>query len=241
MTSAKQEVLRELAQRIREIENAPRQARGGTSLTGSPLAVLVPEGRLPAGSLVELLAASEGAGAWTLALLLAQSATRGVPAGAQAAVSERALVIVDIQECFYPPAAVKWGIDLARTVVIRSLRPRQAYAAFQQALRCPAVGAVIGWFERLSVLDVRRLQLAAESSGSVGLLLRPKGALRQPSFAALRLLLTPLDSPTAARRVRLEVVRSQDGKAGHSILLEIDDETGHVRVPAGLAPATSGT
>jgi protein ImuA len=201
---------------------------------------------LPAGALVELLEAAEGAGAWTLALLMARAACG----------QRRVLVVADLEQCFYPPAAAKLGIDLERAIVIRPPRPRDAYVAMDQALRCPAVGAAIGWHDRLSALDCRRLQLAAESGGGVGFLLRPRGSLRAPSFAAVRLLVTPLASTQPARRMRIDVLRCQGGISRYrepggtgparlagptpSLVLEIDDETGDVHPSAGLAAAAAG-
>jgi hypothetical protein len=186
---------------------------------------LLPEKRLPAGSLVELLSEASGAGAWSLALLMGQ----------QVCGEQRALVMADLGRSFYPPAAVKLGVDLARTIVIRPRTWRDAFVAIDQSLRCPAVGAVVGWCDRLKAVDFRRLQLAAETGGGLGLLLRPAALLRQPSFAVLRLHVTPIGTSNGARRIEVEMVRCRGGKEGGRLLLEINDETGHVRVPAGLA------
>src|SRR5262249_59820004 len=73
MSSVRSQVLEDLAQRIQEIEtscHSRRQPRLSFGLAA--LDELLPEGRLPAGSLVELFSAAGGAGAWTLALLLAK-------------------------------------------------------------------------------------------------------------------------------------------------------------------------
>jgi protein ImuA len=195
---------------------------------------------LPAGSLVELLPLAEGAGAWTLALLM----------GKQACGESKALIIADGQRCFYPPAACKLGIDLRRTLVIRPRQREKALAALVQSLRCVGVGAVIGKFEQVSSAEVRRLQLAAETGGGVGFLLLPESARRAPSFATVRLVIQTLVSrpehdPANAkrkqlpRRIQVEVARLRGGKSGQFFLLEVDDETGHVRVPAPMATAAT--
>src|SRR5438132_13708755 len=99
MGAARGELLRTLARRIQDIEAgraAPKQS--STPSLGIPrLDALLPGRRLAAGSLVELLAAREGAGVWSLALFLAK----------QVAAESNALVIVDSERCFYPPAAAK--------------------------------------------------------------------------------------------------------------------------------------
>ena len=73
--ASREDLLRRLAQRIRDIEASERpHFHDAVSLGIAGLEQALPEGRLPAGSLVELLAAAEGAGAWTLALMMARHA-----------------------------------------------------------------------------------------------------------------------------------------------------------------------
>jgi hypothetical protein len=232
MNPARSEMLQSLAQRIREIESShcPHQ-QPPVSLGVPGLDEILPEKHLAPGSLVELLPAAEGSGIWTLALIMAK----------QACGEGRALVIVDVQRSFYPPAALKLGIDLARTIVVRPGKQNDAYAAVARSLRCPAVGAVVVWSDPLSTLDCRRFQAAAEAGGSLGLLLRPVRALHTPSFAALRLLLTPIASGKRPRCIQVDVVRCRGAKSGQSLTLEIDDETGDVCMVAGVArqPASS--
>src|SRR5262245_8370272 len=222
-------VLRHLAQRIREIEANARPHQTTIPLGVPGLDKILPHGRLPAGALVELLQTTHGAGVWTVALILAR----------QACGEDKVLLVADSQRCVYPPAAAKLGIDLERTIVVRPKAPTGALIATAQGLRCAAIGAVASWFDKLTALDFRRLQLAAEAGGGVGVLLRPIAALRVPSFATVRLLVSPGPSLDHRRRVRLEVVRFRGGKSGQAVTLEIDDETGSVRVSAPLAPATA--
>jgi hypothetical protein len=120
---------------------------------------------------------------------------------------------------------------------VRPKTQRDLTAAVTQALRCEAVGAVLGWCERLSALEARQFQLAAETGGGLGLLLRPAAILATPSFATVRLVVTPAASVNFFRRLHVEVVRHHGGATGQSLLLELDDETGHVRVPAEVAVA----
>lgn len=273
MKSLKQtRLIEHLARRIRAIEQKERRP-AATPFEDATLEKILPQVR--GGSLVELLSAIPGAGAWTLALLLAK----------QMCGERKALVIADAQNSFYPPAACKLGIDLDRTIVVRVLSPTRKqvagakpwhswhpwhpppfsqcfvrgkdakppnasvlstsargtrsslFAAIVQSLRCPAVGAVMSWFDHLPSLDFRRLQLAAEAGGGLGLLLRPASALRAPSFAAARLLVTPVPSGKEdVRRMHIEAVRMR-GKTGQSVIVEVNDETGDVHLPAELATA----
>src|SRR5262249_46313196 len=149
-------------------------------------------------------------GALTLSLFMARRACR----------QDKVLIVVDQESRFYPPAAARQGIELDRLIVVHPRTPQDAVLAVDQSLGARALGAVICWPERLAAPAFRRLQLAAEAGGGLGLLLRPLTAQRTPSFAALRMLVTPVASDEAARRVRLEVLRCRGGKTGQSIILE---------------------
>jgi protein ImuA len=224
-SSSHRQLLRDLAQRIEQIEARP-QKRSALTLDQAGLGEVLPA--LPAGSLVELLSGVPGAGAWTLSLLLAAHACE-----------RRALVVADLRRSFYLPAAAKLGVDLGRTIILRPRSWPDACAAIEQSLRCPAVGAVLGRCQALQTVDLRRLQLAAEAGGGLGLLLLPSQFRRVPSFAALRLLVSPVSTgEPRLRRFRVEVLRCRGGKEGQSVILEIDNETGHVCLPAALANST---
>jgi hypothetical protein len=224
------EILRQLAQRIEEIESHQRPTGRSAVPLGIPaLDGLLSDRGLPAGSLVELVSTADGAGAWTLGLILAR----------QAVGELKTLVVVDGSQCFYPPAAARLGVDLQRSIVVRPQTPEDGYAAANLSLGCAAVGAVLVWCDRLSGLEGRRLQLAAEAGSGLGVLFRRAADLRGPSFAALRIEVTPCPSVDSSPRLRLDVVRCRGGKCGQSLVVEIDGETGDVRVLPEVAPATT--
>ena len=215
----------ELAARIRAIEQRYR-APTAAPPAAFPLAGLLRADCLPAGALVELLG-QDGAGAWSVALITARALCG----------TQRALVIVDGAGTFYPPGLAGWGVDWQRVLVLRPPTPAAALQALEQALRCPAVGATVAACPQLRTRECRRLQLAAEHGGGAGLVLRPESARRWSSFATLRLEVAAVASRERCRRLQLTVLRCRDGVEGRTLLLEIDDATGDVRVPAGLAAA----
>ena len=157
--------------------------------TGVPaLDRFLPGGGLRRGTLVEYLAASGNCGAGTLALNAARAAcgparalvvveTLGQPA------SEPGDTMVLPSPRFYPPAAAAWGLDLSRLLVLRPASQADALWALDQALRCPGVGAVWARWNTFDPRDFRRLQLAAESGGTLGLLIRPARERGQPTWA----------------------------------------------------------
>ena len=174
------------------------------------------------GSLVEWLGAGSGSGATSLALIAAREAQR----------DGGTVVVVDRSATFYPVAAAGWGLSLASMILLRPASDRDAEWALDQALRCAHVAAAIAWPQRLDGRAFRRLQLAAEESGAVGLLIRPLAAQREPSWADVRLAVRPRASP-ASRRLSVELVRARGRLAfqGRTIELEIDESTGDVHEP----------
>src|SRR6476620_8064803 len=157
--------------------------------TGSPiLNRLLPAGGLQRGTLIEYLTVGPGNGAGTLALAAAREACQ----------DGRALVVVEqgsgvrdqesgvSRSWFYPAAAAAWGIDLSAVLVLRPVSEADAVWALDQALRCRGVGAVWATCDRLDVRDFRRLQLAAECGGTLGLLIRPARLRGQPTWADIQ-------------------------------------------------------
>lgn len=151
------------------------------------LDAVLPERGWPVGALSEILHDAAGIGELALAL----------PALARLSRAGRALAWVAPPHIPYPPALVEHGIELAQVLVVRVSAARALLWTLEQLLRSPGIGAVLAWPDSSAqpgALDdrhLRRLQLAAETGGSCGLLYRPLAAARTPSPAALRLQLTP--------------------------------------------------
>ena len=148
----------------------------------------------------------------------------------QASLEGGALVVLDHQQWFYPPAAAVLGVDLEAVIVVRTSQPRDQLWAVDQSLRCPAVAAVWAPLEQLAEHDFRRLQLAAEAGGGLGLLIRSHKVLQQPSWSDMQLLIHPRGGHEQAwqtgRRLRIEVVRCRQGQSGGTVDVEIDVVTG---------------
>jgi len=116
------------------------------------------------------------------------------------------------------------------------MNPADSLWALDQSLRCLAVAAVLAWPARLDGHTFRRLQLAAEEGGGLGLFVRPQAAEHEPSWADVRLLVEPLPGEgSAGRRLTVRLLRSRGGADGRQIDLEIDDETSTLRLAPRLA------
>jgi hypothetical protein len=214
---------------------------------------LLPGGGLRHGMLVEWLSALPGSGAATLSLLAAREACR---AGGM-------LVVIDRRQTFYPPAAVAWGVDPQRLIVVHPRSLRDELWAAVQSLRSPATAAMWAAIDRLDDRAFRRLQLAAQAGRTLGLVLRPARARDQPSWADVRLWvgkfrisdfglrITSANPQSAIRNpqcfahsryVHVQVLRCHGGRPGNSTTLEIDDAAYAVRevnrgVPLRTGPA----
>jgi hypothetical protein len=75
------------------------------------------------------------------------------------------------------------------------------------ALRSPGVAVVVADAPGLTFAQSRRLQLAAEAGGTLGLLLRPPWERREPSVARTRWVVTPAPSINADQRWTVELLR----------------------------------
>jgi hypothetical protein len=194
----------------------------------SALDGLLPGGGLRYGMLTEWLSGLARCGAATLSLLCAREACR----------SGGVLVVIDRLQTFYPPAAAAWGIDLERLIIVRPRSVRDELWAAVQGLRSPAVAAVWAMVDRLDARAFRRLQLAAQAGRTLGLLLRPSYVRGQPSWADVRLevgaggwgLGTGGNWGNHSNRfIQIRVLRTRAGRAGGSVILEIDDAAYRVR------------
>ena len=226
--ATRQQTIQHLAQQLRQVERTRHKPGTGreslsTGITG--LDRLLPERGLLPGTLVEWLSAGNGSGAGTLAFKVA----------AEMLPDNANCVVIDPRETFFPAAS-----RLDRVIVVHPADERETLWVWEQSLRCSGVAVVIGWIDRLPNQVYRRLKLAAETGGAMGFLLRPAAHRSQPSWADVRFQVESLPTKEldAGRRLTVELLHCR-GRAGGGILkLDIDDETGDVRVVPELAAAT---
>jgi protein ImuA len=148
-----------------------------------------------------------------------------------------ACVVVDRGD-FYPPAAAHAGIPLERMVLVRPSDDREAWWAWEQSLRCSGVAVTLGVVDALDDRAFRRLQLAVETGGGLGFLLRSERWRASPSWASARLWVTALPSRgtlySPGWRWRVERLPAR-GRAGATAELEWDGETNPLPLVPSLA------
>ena len=143
----------------------------------------------------------------------------------------------------YGPGLAAFGLTPARLVVARARQAREVLWAMEEGLRSGAVAAVIGELESLGLTESRRLQLAAEASGTTALALRPRGQALEPNAALSRWRLAAVPPPPGqsglapvlgSARWHLALWRCRGG-AGADWIVEWCDETGDLRLAADPA------
>jgi hypothetical protein len=198
------DALRTQLERMCRSDQADDQARPVALSTGfAQLDAVLPGGGWPVGAITELMPDAQGIG--ELSLLL--------PALAQLSRAGRYVAWIAPPCLPYPPALARHGLALERLLLVQTRDTQTLLWATEQALRCPAIGAVLAWPAALDDRRLRRLQLAAEAGGSCGLLYRPPAAAQQPSPAALRLRLRALDAG-----LRIEIQKARGGRA-HALVV----------------------
>lgn len=140
----------------------------------------LPNGGWPPASLSEVLLAADGVGELRLVL----------PALARVAAAGSPVVLISPPYRAHAPAWARAGLDL-RQVKIVEATTREALWAAEQCLRSAACGAVLCWPHKADDRALRRLQVAAEGGQCLGFAFRDAREARNPSPAALRLLVEP--------------------------------------------------
>ena len=154
---------------------APAQPTGHAALDA-----VLPAGGWPDDALTEILFGADGSGELALVWPTLARLTR---AGGKA-------VLVAPP---YPPHALAWaraGLDLKQVQVVQAA-PRDALWAAEQCLRSAACAAVLCWPRSADDKALRRLQAAAGMGQCLGFVFRDARQARNPSPAAVRMLVEP--------------------------------------------------
>jgi protein ImuA len=220
---------------------------------GTPLPLGIPEidaalgGGLGRGALHEIAATGEAAttAATGFALALSARSVRptllgGVPRNGESFAFDRnsGNTVIWIAEDLslaengapYGPGLDGVGIAPEQLIVVAAARGRDVLWAMEEALRCRAIGVVIGEMRPHGIDQVatRRLSLAAAANGALGLILRTAPD-EEPSAAATRWIIGAAPSSlreasnershgAGSPRLTAQLVRNRRGQLGAWIL-----------------------
>jgi hypothetical protein len=163
----------------------------------------LPGGGWPTASLIEVLLETAGLGEIQLFLPALVESQR------QADGEAPWLVWIAPPHEPYAPALAQQGIDLRKLLVVRPASATEALWAAEQALGSGVCAAVLLWLQGTDDRWLRRLKLAAEEGGALGVLFRPERHRFESSPASLRLLMT-----RGEHESQLELIKVQGGRPG---------------------------
>jgi hypothetical protein len=198
----------------------------------SALDALAPGGGFACGAVHEVLNHSIQYRSFLLPALLARAACQDDHDGQYSAGW---IAWCDSTGELYPTALHALGVPMHRLLVLRPPTPMDGLWAIAECLRCKGIAACIAPVGKISRIQARRLQLAAEQGGGIGVVLRGADALRWPYAAATRWMVSPARGERMVQRVNVELVHGHGGRIGQSVLLEVCRETNHVRAAVQLA------
>jgi protein ImuA len=174
-------------------------------------------GGLARGALHEISAPGEAqlAAATGFALGLAALATQGT--GSLVWIAED--MALAESGAPYGPGLDGFGLCPSRLLTVAAAHRRDLLWAMEEALRCRAVGTVIGELRAGDIdgVAVRRLSLMAAESGALALLLRAAPP-KDSSTAATRWVVGAAPSGKATASFAAQLVRNRRGPAGSWIL-----------------------
>ncbi len=181
---------------------------------------LLPGGGLPVGAVTELLSERNGIGEFGLLM----------PCISRLTQEGRRVALVAPPYVPYAHGLAGHGVRLRQLVLLSPESSSDALWATEQTLRSSSFGMVIAWPTRVGDRDLRRLQLAAEVSGSVAVLYRPLQMAGQTSPAALRIAIG-----VSQGTLKLHIMKNRGGQPTDVFLPAAQHSSGFRETGTGWA------
>ena len=191
-------LIAELDACIRRLGGSRLQGGGGSrsrplSMGVEALDDALPWGGLPRAGLHEIIAADSGVAAGGFcAVLLARLIEAGGSGSGEAGppnegVSAQGMALwCRRRRGLYGPGLALLGLDPARLIIVHARTDTDLFWTLEEALRSGALVGVLGEIGAAHPTALRRLQLAAESQGTMALLLRSREAVERPAPTVTR-------------------------------------------------------
>jgi len=223
--------------KIEKIEGKSRRAKTVLPFGIAEVDTRLPGGGLALGALHEIAGGGNGA---------VDGAAAALFAGGIAARAKGKVLWCITRPDLFDHALAQAGLSPDRVIYVEAGDDKTILACMEEALRHGGLGAVVGEVARLSMTASRRLQLAAEGTGSIGVALRrwrrqtEAVDFGQPTAAMTRWRVSvmpsaPLPVPGVGRhRWLVELIRARAGESS-DFELEACDGKGRLAVPADMA------
>ena len=227
----------ELRDRIQRIEGTSGRGRKVLPFGVPEIDRRLPGGGLALGSLHEVAGGGNGAIDGAAAALFS--------AGIAGRTKGKVLWCVTRPDLF-APALAHVGLSPSRVIYVEAGDEKALLSCMEEGLRHGGIGAVVGELARLPMNASRRLQLAAEGSGTIALVIRrwrrqaEASDFGQPTASVTRwrvsvLPSTPLPVPGVGRaRWLVELIRCRAGESA-DFEVEAPDAKGRIALPSELA------
>lgn len=191
--------------RVWRAKDAGRYRVTGTA-TGYPqLDAILPGRGWPANAIVEMVTPQWGMGELQLLLPLMRTITQ----------QKRWMLWISPPYVPYAPALEQAGIDMDHAIIVQ---PANTYSdtlwSIEKALQSQACDLVLVWLSGIPNGVIRRLQLAAETGHSLGVLFRQRAVEHSP--AALRLQLR-----SSATGVHVELLKARGSYQYRSVHMNL--------------------
>jgi protein ImuA len=170
-------VVAQLRERIQRLEGGRAHSR-----TVLPFGIKEIDGRLPGGGLA-LGALHEAAGGGNGAI---DGAAAALFAAGIAARTRGKILWCVVRQDLFAPALAQAGLPPDRVIYVEAGDEKSVLACLEEGLRHGGLGGVVAEVARLSMTASRRLQLAAESSGTIGVAIRRGGGRPKPPISGSR-------------------------------------------------------
>jgi protein ImuA len=225
-----------LREQIRRIEAGSRVSCGFLPFGVPEIDDRLPGGGLALGALHEVAGGANGAIDGAAASMFA--------AGVLARTHGQILWCLSRRDLFAPALALA-GLHPDRVIYAEAGSEKAILACFEEGLRHGGLAGVVAEVAKLPMTPSRRLQLAAESTGTIGIAIRrwrrqtEAADFGQPTASTTRWRVTalpssPLPVPGVGRpRWLVELIRARAGECA-DFEVEGCDETGRLAIPAKL-------
>jgi len=244
MSAVREHVLADLRERISAMEGGSARRAECLPFGVPEIDAVLPGGGLAHGALHEFA----GGGSGTVDGAAAALFTAGIVARTKGEV-----VWCLTRPDLFMPALAQAGLHPKRVVFVEGDKEEDVLASMEQCLSYGGLGAVVGELVRLPMTASRRLQLAAEKTGTMAIAVRrwrrqtEANDFGQPTAATTRWRVSVLpseDLPVAGigrARWLLELMRSRAGECAEFEIGACDDK-GRIDLSTGSAnrPNTSG-
>lgn len=235
MSAAREHVIAELRERISTLESSATRSSGCLAFGVPEIDAVLPGGGLASGALHEFA----GGGAGTV-----DGAAAALFAAGIAARTKGPIVWCLTRPDLFFPALAQVGLHPDRVIFVESDKEEDVLAHMEEGLAFGGLGAVVGEVVRLPMTASRRLQLAAERTGTIALAVRrwrrqtEANDFGQPTASTTRWRVSVMPSeelpvPGIGRaRWLLELLRSRAGECAEFEIGACDDK-GRIHLSSG--------